>query len=127
MSDEEELVRVGPQPYPPRIVKGVRSRRIRPGESITLSVEVDGRPNPKFQWFFNEEPLEAGPEIFFTSDDRRSKITIRKPKEGNYTVRAINEAGMASSSGYVLIRGKTWQIFKFRTFFNNFRERFSNS
>lgn len=105
-TDEEELLRKGPQPYPPRIIKALHSGQIDENDTLILDVKVDAFPFPTFSWFLNDERLIESDNIHIKSDKYRSTLTVKRPKAGIYTVRAINEIGAATSSACIKHKGK---------------------
>lgn len=100
----------GLEQRPPRIVKGIRSYRVRPSDKITLFMEV-GAPSPCFlsctswsrlpqidsthpvifRWFYEdlEIPLGASGPYFVRTSRDMAALTIDGPKEGIYKVLII--------------------------------------
>lgn len=91
----------------PQVIEPLRSLTIREGESIVLSTQVVGNPQPTVAWFKNNKPVKA---LSTKSDGDTHTITIIKPKKGKddgvYTLKATNSEGSTETSAVLTIEGK---------------------
>lgn len=105
-TDEEEVVRKGPQPFPPRFIKALLSGQVYDEETLILEAEVDAFPFPEFSWYLGDQQLLPSDLVKIQSSKNRSILTVRNPKAGIYTVRAKNEFGAATSSACIKVKSK---------------------
>jgi len=79
------------------------------GTSITIDVDITGRPDPTAEWFFNDRPLSStGVHVNVQTYARRTRLTLSKvrPGEGGlYKVKVTNKAGANTATFIVEVKG----------------------
>lgn len=92
------------------------------GEPITFEVVVEGVPRPKIYWFCEKRKLHESRNVRMSEEEevmvdadtqqpvKSVKCTLsmaeaREVDSGKYTVRAINGAGVKSSSVHLSVKG----------------------
>ena len=78
------------------------------GDTLTLSCEVQGVPDPDITWTYNDGPGTQS-EIF--KEPRNSTLVVRNVtavSQGTYICIATNGAGQARSTKYVTVHGRYW-------------------
>ncbi|UYV84878.1 IGSF9B [Cordylochernes scorpioides] len=71
---------------------------VKVGESITLTCEADGSPNPTISWFKNGLPLDAASQLRIGS--------VRQADIGDYMCVARNREGSVSATAKVIVAGE---------------------
>ncbi len=88
-------------PVPLAVRGDLVSQTIDGGDSIQLTVDVDGLPRPRFRWFFENEPVLDGAVLNGTN----ATLTIGEvtpQHQGRYHVVATNFQGAVTSSVVLL-------------------------
>ena len=114
----------------PRIVTKIEGAAVEEGHKVFFEGIVDAKPQPKFSWYFNDEPIFPGFELFNISpvsltfqiagqkgfeeaevhDSRRMSTLIlkyaREHHMGKYTLVISNQLGTAECSCDLIVRKK---------------------
>lgn len=87
----------------PKFTDGLKPIEVKEGETATLSVAVEGKPEPQIQWMKDGQPVnidnshiveKKGP-----NGERTLTIKDAKPSDvGQYTCKAVNKAGTDETS-----------------------------
>ena len=85
------------------------------GAGAILECRVTGNPTPEVMWFVNGVEIRSmAPEVtvsYHAGLCRLVIVDVMPDDEGEYTVRAINEAGSCLTSAYLtVLRTSTWLI-----------------
>ncbi|KAL6444321.1 hypothetical protein ACFW04_001898 [Cataglyphis niger] len=97
----------------PKLLKKLADQRLKEGETLTLTFEVSGTPDPEVKWYKDGEEVTADARIKITRDSQRQEsydltVTLLKGSDGGlYEVRAENELGYVSSKSKVIVLTKT--------------------
>lgn len=93
----------------PQVIEPLKSLTIREGESVVLTTQVVGNPQPTVTWYRNNKPIKA---LQTKSDGETHTVTIVKPRKGKddgvYTLKAVNSEGTAETSAVITIEGRTF-------------------
>ncbi|CAH0745798.1 unnamed protein product, partial [Diatraea saccharalis] len=107
----------------PQVIEPLKNMTIREGESVVLSAQVVGNPQPKVTWYKNNEPVKKQTT---KSDGDTHTITIVKPKKGKddgvYTLKAVNSEGSTETSAVITIEEPTEENAEPPLFINRFQE-----
>ncbi|XP_026742216.1 titin-like isoform X12 [Trichoplusia ni] len=107
----------------PQVIEPLRSMTIREGESVVLSTQVVGNPQPTVTWHKNNKPVKS---LTTKSDGDTHTITIIKPKKGKddgvYTLKAVNSEGSTETSAVITIEEPTEENAEPPLFINRFQE-----
>ncbi|VDM30429.1 unnamed protein product, partial [Hydatigera taeniaeformis] len=91
----------------PRFVKGLDNATVLGGNTIRLTVKVEGQPKPDVKWTVNGCEITSSPDFVIdeTADGVQSLTILHalKTNAGRYSVVAKNEAGEAITSGTVTV------------------------
>ena len=93
----------------PRIMKAIQHDvNIKEGEPFQLTCIVDGYPEPKVNWFKNNQPLIASERIrtYFNPANGHVSLSVKESNlndTGVYKVIAENPAGEAETQGLVTV------------------------
>ncbi|XP_047356863.1 obscurin isoform X3 [Vespa velutina] len=97
----------------PKLLKKLTDQRIKEGETLKLTVEISGTPEPEIKWYKDGQEVSADARIKITRDQQRKEsydltVTLVKGSDGGaYEVRAENELGMVLSKSKVIVLTKT--------------------
>ncbi|XP_015180266.1 PREDICTED: muscle M-line assembly protein unc-89 isoform X4 [Polistes dominula] len=97
----------------PKLLKKLADQRIKEGETLKLTVEISGTPDPEVKWYKDGHEVSADARIKITRDKQRKEsydltVTLVKGSDGGaYEVRAENELGMVLSKSKVIVLTKT--------------------
>ena len=79
------------------------------GSATKLEVRISGEPEPKVEWFKDEQPIEEGSNFRIEFDDTDGcTLVINSTKtshEGLYKCVASNSFGKANSEAELLVTG----------------------
>ncbi|XP_011159693.1 obscurin isoform X7 [Solenopsis invicta] len=93
----------------PKILKKLADQRLKEGETLKLTFEVSGTPDPEVKWYKDGDEVSADARIKITRDSQRNEsydltVTLLKGSDGGlYEVRAENELGYVSSKSKVIV------------------------
>jgi len=97
----------------PRIVTKIEGAAVEEGHKVFFEGIVDAKPQPKFSWYFNDEPIFPGQKGFEEAevhDSRRMSTLIlkyaREHHMGKYTLVISNQLGTAECSCDLIVRKK---------------------
>lgn len=77
------------------------------GESGTLTCQIIGRPLPEIKWYRYGKELIQSRKYKMSSDGRSHSLTVvtdEQEDEGQYTCRAVNDAGEIETSGKLYLQ-----------------------
>ena len=98
---------VGEAVLSPEFVKKMNSIELCEGDIARFDIRVSGTPQPKVQWFKNEQPLEEDIRYEFLSDDDMHSLELANcllSDSGTFRCTATNEAGEASCIGELAVK-----------------------
>lgn len=96
----------------PKLLKKLADQRMKEGDTLKLSFEVSGTPDPEVKWYKDGEEVTADARIKITRDSQRQEsydltVTLLKGTDGGlYEVRAENELGYVTSKSKVIVMSK---------------------
>jgi len=97
----------------PRFVSKIEGNAVEEGVKVFFEGIVDAQPNPKFCWYFNDEPVfpgQKGWEDAEIHDSRKMSTLIlkyaREHHMGKYTLVAQNQLGAAECNCDLIVRKK---------------------
>lgn len=83
--------------------------KVKAGNSLILTVNLQGYPDPRSHWYHNDKEIFAGGDTTIESDATFSRLTI-KPSAGKHTgtykIEAENKVGKGSAEFDVLVRDR---------------------
>lgn len=91
---------------PPAFVKQLKDVYIVEGSCTRFDVKVTGMPEPEVTWYKDGQPLKQDKHIEVIHDEDTSALIVMygKPEDaGDYTCKAVNDAGDAESSAHLHI------------------------
>lgn len=101
----------------PRFIKGIENTTVLSGDTIRLTIKVDGHPKPDVKWTVNGCEIISSPDFVIEEfPDGIHSLTIPHillTDTGRYSVTAKNNAGKAITSGIVTVIGEKFQLFIF--------------
>lgn len=94
----------------PRITEPLKAILAVKGESVVMSANYQGKPQPEVRWYRNGKEIIPGTdkdkEVVVLPERTELRIpSITKQHSGKYEVRAMNPAGEARTSGSVTVQG----------------------
>lgn len=93
----------------PKLLKKLADQRLKEGDTLNLTFEVSGTPDPEVKWYKDGEEVTADARIKITRDSQRKEsydltVTLLKGSDGGlYEVRAENELGYVTSKSKVIV------------------------
>ncbi|KAL0112249.1 hypothetical protein PUN28_011952 [Cardiocondyla obscurior] len=93
----------------PKLLKKLADQRLKEGDTLKLTFEVSGTPDPEVKWYKDGEEVTADARIKITRDSQRKEsydltVTLLKGSNGGlYEVRAENELGYVTSKSKVIV------------------------
>ncbi|XP_045905964.1 obscurin [Micropterus dolomieu] len=104
LEDEEEEIYISESMQeitdaPPSIQVPAEDLCVEPGQPVTFTAIITGRPTPKIQWYKDGEVLTANENVKIVQHGARCSVTIVCPEgedSGIYTCFAYNDSGHAS-------------------------------
>lgn len=109
----------------PKLLKKLADQRIKEGDTLKLTVEISGTPDPEIKWYKDGQEVSADARIKITRDKQRKEsydltVTLVKGSDGGaYEVRAENELGMVLSKSKVIVLSKILQLVIPTLFYKN--------
>ncbi|KAL0112244.1 hypothetical protein PUN28_011952 [Cardiocondyla obscurior] len=97
----------------PKLLKKLADQRLKEGDTLKLTFEVSGTPDPEVKWYKDGEEVTADARIKITRDSQRKEsydltVTLLKGSNGGlYEVRAENELGYVTSKSKVIVLTET--------------------
>ena len=91
---------------PPAFVKQLKDVYIVEGSCTRFDVKVTGMPEPEVTWYKDGQPVKEDKHLEIVHDEDTSALIVMysKPEDaGDYTCKAVNEAGDAESSAHLHI------------------------
>lgn len=76
------------------------------GQTVTMKCQIIGRPLPQIKWFRFGKELKENGKFQMSSDGRNHQLVIttdQQEDEGEYTCKAINEAGECETTGALVL------------------------
>ncbi len=116
--------------FAPAFIQLLQPAMVAVGQAITLEVLVTGTPKPKLYWFCEKRKLRDSRNVSLTEEEIQMPLKVEEEKEvkegpqsvaiksqlvissaeefdaGKYTVRAINRAGVKSTSVNLVVKGQ---------------------
>ncbi|CAG2117625.1 unnamed protein product, partial [Medioppia subpectinata] len=89
----------------------IKGSSVAIGDNAVFECCVDGTPKPEIYWFCGNRKVRSSRFIRISRDKEVSKLEIMNVKPydtGKYTVRAINKAGVKSSSATLTVKDIKW-------------------
>lgn len=98
------------KPKPPIIVKPLTATVCKVGDAVKMETVITGVPSPQLTWLFNDRPMgeAAGNARVMKKENIYTLLidNITQGNDGEYRVKAENEAGMAQTSANICVQGK---------------------
>jgi len=98
---------------PPRFVSKIEGNAVEESCKVFFEGIVDAQPQPKFNWYFNDEPIVPGQKGFEEAEvhDSRKMSTLilkyaREHHMGKYSLVASNQLGTVECSCDLIVRKK---------------------
>ncbi|XP_025153244.1 obscurin isoform X6 [Harpegnathos saltator] len=97
----------------PKLLKKLADQRLKEGETLTLTLEVSGTPDPEVKWYKDGKEVSADARIKISRDSQRKEnydltVTLLKGSDGGeYEVRAENQLGHVISKSKVIVLTET--------------------
>jgi hypothetical protein len=92
---------------PPLIVKALTPTVCKVGDAIKMETVITGGPKPKLKWYHNGKHFKTGKNVSIKEKDNIYSLIIAKTEmkhDGDYTVKAENDAGMAQTSANLCVQ-----------------------
>lgn len=94
----------------PRFVRRLSPVVVMDGEKVTFTCQVTGKPIPKVQWFFNNQPVKEAKDITICQDSEGLCMLaiseVFPENAGEYTCHAENKIGEAICKTTLVVDGK---------------------
>lgn len=103
----------------PKLLKKLTDQRLKEGDTLSLTFEVSGTPDPEVKWYKDGEEVTADARIKITRDSQRKEsydltVTLLKGSDGGvYEVRAVNDLGYVTSNSKVIVMSKCPRVSRF--------------
>ena len=95
---------------PPVFIKRLQSKYLEIGQRLILEVEIGGAPFPEIVWYFNEKEISPSQDIHIRRLGCHATLIIDMvslKNNGQYAVKAVNEAGEATCVANVVVEKET--------------------
>ena len=92
---------------PPLIVKALTPTVCTVGDTVKMETIITGSPKPKLKWYHNNKHFKTSKNINIKENDNIYTLTINKvdlKHDGNYIIKAENEAGVAQTSANLSVQ-----------------------
>lgn len=109
LAGEESGDLVTPSDRSPEFKVPLQGLTVSTGDTVLMKCTVDASPEPHFYWYANNRRIR--PSRFVAIDDHKDGSTLQLKNitpfdSGKYTVRAINRAGVKSSTATLTVKGR---------------------
>ena len=109
-ADSYAYLTISTKAMAPKFIKGLENTTVPCGNTIRLTVKVDGHPKPDVKWTVNGCEIISSPD-FIVEELPQGVHTLTIPHilltdTGRYSVTARNDVGEAITSGIVTVIGK---------------------
>ena len=98
-----------PTAEPPVIVKPLTPTVCKVGDKVNIETVITGKPQPKLKWYHNGKHFKSGKNVTIKENGSTYCLSISKAElknDGDYTVKAENEAGGAQTSANICVQGE---------------------
>ena len=98
-----------PAAEPPVIVKPLTPTVCKVGDKVNIETVITGKPQPKLKWYHNGKHFKSGKNVTIKENGSTYCLSISKAElknDGDYTVKAENEAGSAQTSANICVQGE---------------------
>ena len=99
----------GKKADPPLIVKALTPTVCMVGETVKMETIITGNPKPKLKWYHNNKHFKTSKNINIKESEDIYTLTINKvdlKHDGNYIIKAENEAGVAQTSANLTVQSE---------------------
>ncbi len=90
----------------PKISKPLKDESVVQGQDITLSIESNGNPAPKPQWYFNDKPIPTNDQHFQVITPKEGNLYELKIKQAKPTDEGVYKVIMKNSEGEIVSQAK---------------------
>lgn len=93
----------------PVIVKALTPTVCKVGDTVKMETVITGSPKPKLKWYHNNKHFKISKNVSIKESDNVYCLIINKSEmkhDGDYIVRAENEAGSAQTSANLCVQGE---------------------
>ena len=93
----------------PQIVKALTPTVCKVGDTVKMEAVITGSPKPKLKWYHNNKHFKTSKNVSIKESDNIYTLTINKADlkhDGDYIVRAENEAGHVQTSANLCVQGE---------------------
>lgn len=100
---------VKPAAEPPVIEKPLTPTVCKVGDSVNIETVITGKPQPKLKWYHNGKHFKSGKNVTIKETGSTYCLSIKCAElknDGDYTVKAENEAGAAQTSANICVQGE---------------------
>jgi len=91
------------------IVKALTPTVCMVGETVKMETIITGNPKPKLKWYHNNKHFKTSKNINIKESEDIYTLTINKvdlKHDGNYIIKAENEAGVAQTSANLTVQSE---------------------
>ncbi len=96
------------QDFAPKITIPIKPSSVKSGDVAVFECKIEGQPKPELYWFCGNRKIRSSRFVKISKEKDCSTLTIKNVMpidSGKYTVRAINRAGVKSSSATLTVKG----------------------
>ncbi len=96
------------QDFAPKFTTPIEPSSVKSGDLAIFKCKVEGQPKPELYWFSGNRKICSSRFVKISKENDCSTLTIKNVMpydSGKYTVRAINRAGVKSSSATLTVKG----------------------
>lgn len=108
-TDESVTEEISPKDdRPPDFLQPIKGMSVQSGDTALFECKVEGIPKPQLYWYFNNRKIRSSRFVQISEDKDSAKLQIKNIKpfdSGKYTIRAINRAGVKSSTATLTVKG----------------------
>ena len=106
---KEEPAVVEPKAEAPQIIKALTPTVCKVGDTVKMEAIITGNPKPKLKWYHNNKHFKTSKNVSIKESENNYTLTINKADlkhDGDYIVRAENEAGHVQTSANLCVQGE---------------------